>query len=44
MPSEKPLTLEVPETKIPEFTNSIALDEVAHNEPAHLDLHCMFAL
>ena len=23
-----------------EFANSIDLDEVAHNEPPHLDLHC----
>ena len=32
------LTLSVPETKIAEFANSIDLDEVAHNEPPHLDL------
>ena len=24
-----------------EFANSIDLDEVAHSEPPHLDLHCM---
>ena len=30
----------VPETKIAEFANSVDLDEVAHNEPPHLDLHC----
>ena len=24
-----------------EFVNSIDLDEVAHNEPPHLDLHCL---
>ena len=24
-----------------EFANSIDLDEVAHNEPPHLDLHCL---
>ena len=23
-----------------EFANSVDLDEVAHNEPPHLDLHC----
>ena len=23
------------------FTNSIDPDEVAHNEPPHLDLHCL---
>ena len=27
--------------KISEFANSIDLDEVAHNEPPHLDLHCL---
>ena len=35
-----PLTLKVPETKIAEFANSVDLDEVAHDEPPHLDLHC----
>ena len=29
-------------TKIAEFANSVDLDEVAHNEPPHLDLQ--FAL
>ena len=24
-----------------EFANSIDLGEVAHNEPPHLDLHCL---
>ena len=33
------LTLKVPETKIAEFSNSVDLDEVAHDEPPHLDLH-----
>ena len=23
------------------FSNSIGQDEVAHNEPPHLDLHCL---
>ena len=32
------LTLKVPETKVAEFANSLDLDEVAHNEPPHLDL------
>ena len=31
--------LKLPETKIAEFANSVDLDEVAHNEPPHLDLH-----
>ena len=31
----------MPETKITEFVNSIDLDEVVHNEPPHLDLHCL---
>ena len=35
----KSLTLSVPEMKIVEFANSVDLDEVAHNEPPHLDLH-----
>ena len=33
--------LQVPETKIAEFANSIDLDEVAHNELPHSDLHCL---
>ena len=37
------LTLHVPVTKIAEFANSIDLDEVAHNESPHLDLHCLVA-
>ena len=28
-------------TKIAEFVNRVDLDEVAHNEPPHLDLHCL---
>ena len=35
------LTLSVPETKIAEFAHSVDLDEVAHNEPPHLDLSCL---
>ena len=31
----------VPEMKFAEFAKSIDLDEVAHNEPPHLDLHCL---
>ena len=34
------LTLSLPETKIADFANSVDLDEVAHHEPPHLDLHC----
>ena len=34
------LNLLVPVTKIAEFANSHDLDEVAHNEPPQLDLHC----
>ena len=37
------LTLSVPETKIAEFANSVDLDEVAHNEPPHPDLHCLLS-
>ena len=35
------LTLKVLETKIAEFANSVDLDEVAHNKPSHIDLHCL---
>ena len=35
------LTLLVPETKVAQFANSVDLDEVAHNEPPHLNLHCL---
>ena len=27
--------------QIDEFANSVDLDEVAHNEQTHLDLHCL---
>ena len=33
----------VPETKIAEVANRVDLDEVAHNEPPHLDLHCLLS-
>ena len=29
--------------KIAEFANSLDLDEVAYNEPPHLDLHCLLS-
>ena len=35
------LRVKVPETKIAEFANSVDLDEVAQNEPPHLDLNCL---
>ena len=35
------MALQLPVTKIAEFANSVDLDEVAHNEPPHLDLHCL---
>ena len=35
------LTFYVAEAKEAEFANSADLDEVAHNEPPHLDLHCL---
>ena len=35
------LILKEPETKIAEFSNSVDLNEVAHYEPPHLDLHCL---
>ena len=31
----------VSKRKIAEFANSIDLDEVAHYEPPHLDVHCL---
>ena len=31
----------VPAMKLAKFANSIDLDEVAHNEPPHLYLHCL---
>ena len=34
-------TPEVPEKQIAKFANSVDLDEVAHNEPPHLDPHCL---
>ena len=33
--------LQVPETNIAEFADSVDPDEVVHNEPSHLDLHCL---
>ena len=30
-------------TKIAEFEYSVDLDEVAHNEPPHVDLHCLLS-
>ena len=35
------LTLSLPQTKISEFANRVDLDEVAHNEPPYLDVHCL---
>ena len=29
------------EMKIAEFANGVDLDEVAHNEPPHRDIHCL---
>ena len=34
------VNLLVPKMKIGKFANSVDLDEVAHYEPPHLDLHC----
>ena len=34
-------TQTLPVTKIAEFSNSVDLDEVAHHEPPHQDLHCL---
>ena len=35
------LMLSVPETIIAEFANSVDPNEVAHEEPPHLDLHSL---
>ena len=35
------LTVQVQETKTAEYANSVDLDDVAHYEPLHLDLHCL---
>ena len=35
------VTLIVTKMEIAEFGNSVDPDEVAHNEPPHLDLHCL---
>ena len=35
------LTLLAPVTKIAKFANSVDPNEVAHNEPPHLDLLCL---
>ena len=34
-------SLKEPEMKIVGFANGVGLDEVANNEPPHLDLHCL---
>ena len=34
-------TLKLPETRIAELANSVDPEEVAHNEPPHLDLHSL---
>ena len=36
-------TLQVTSIETAEFANSIEPDEVAHNEPPHLDLHCLLS-
>ena len=35
------LTLYSPKSKTAEFQNGVDLNEKAHNEPPHLDLHCL---
>ena len=37
----KKLTLNALKMRIVDFANSIDLDEGAHYEPPHLDLHCL---
>ena len=35
------LSFKAPCVNTVEFANSVDSDEVAHNEPPHLDLHCL---
>ena len=35
------LTHKAPNTTIGEYTNTFDPDEMAHNEPSHLDLQCL---
>ena len=35
------LNLSVTETKLADFANCVDFDEVADNEPPHIDLHCL---
>ena len=35
------LTFTAPQMKKVEFANRVDLDEVAYNEPPHLNLHCL---
>ena len=37
------LTIKKDEMKIVELANSVDPNEVAHNEPPHLDLHCLLS-
>ena len=39
--TEMILNIKMPKTKIIEFANIVDPDEVAHNEPPHLDLQCL---
>ena len=36
-----PLTLSTLQTRTDTFANSVDPDEMAYNEPSHLDLHCL---
>ena len=40
---ESCLTLQLLVKKIAEFANSIDLDEMAHHEPSHQNLHCLLS-
>ena len=37
----KSISLSVSKMKVTEFATTVDPDEVAHNEPPHLDLHCL---
>ena len=41
MSNSQTLILNAPKTKIVEFANNVDPDEVAHNEPPYIGLHCL---
>ena len=39
--TERNINPQSAKTKTVEFANNVDPDEMAHNEPPHLDLHCL---